>query len=102
MSLGSSDRHKVSTTRAALAGEARLYKHNTMYSEQETVPIFRIADIPLARIPSPFASSIESSDSGLSHVETKGYYCGFKLPNTVKPLHIETGPEILFSISMCS
>ena len=49
-------------------------------SEQETVPIFRSADLPLVRIPSPFASSIESSD-GLSQAVTKDD-CIFKVPNT--------------------
>ena len=50
-------------------------------SEQETVPIFRSADLPLVRIPSPFASSIESSDSCLSQAVTKDD-CVFKVPNT--------------------
>ena len=50
-------------------------------SEQETVPIFRSADLPLVRIPSPFVSSIESSDSGLSQAVTKDN-CVFKVPNT--------------------
>ena len=50
-------------------------------SEQETVPIFRSAGLPLVRIPFPFASSIESSDSGLSQAVTKED-CVFKVPNT--------------------
>ena len=50
-------------------------------SEQETVPIFRSADLPLVRIPSPFASSMESSDSGLPQAVTKDD-CVFKVPNT--------------------
>ena len=50
-------------------------------SEQETVPIFRSADLPFVRIPSPFASSIESSGSGLSQAVIKDD-CVFKVPNT--------------------
>ena len=39
------------------------FSEQEMFSlEQETVPIFRSADLPLVRIPSPFASSIESSE----------------------------------------
>ena len=66
-------------------------EHDISSSEQETVPIFRSADFPLVRIPSPFASSIESSDSGLSRAVTKDD-CRFKVPNT--PIDV-----IPFSIS---
>ena len=49
-------------------------------SERETVPTFRSADVPLVRIPSHFASSIESSDSGLCLTVNK-YDRVFKVPN---------------------
>ena len=68
-------------------------------SEQETVPIFRSADLPLVRIPSPFASSIESSDSGLSQAVTKDD-CVFKVPNT--PTDVTPFQPLLLSSDLLS